>query len=822
MGNTLRILFLRAGMSDSNIPPKARPPAFPAPSSSMAEPAPAPVLTRTLLCRLAADGVLSAAAWEESLAYLGLRPDARAWGDFWRHVLLLAGALFLASGVVFFIAANWADMHRLARLALVQAVVAATALAAVRLGPDSPGGRLCLLVCGLCVGPMLAVFGQTYQTGAELWELFRVWGIVLAALALVGRQAALWLAAWLVGSLAVMLYLGRNMSRPEEFFLLFGSLPEYMLAQALALVLWEGAARLTRRMPQHAWLQIRWLPRLFLFALTANLTWMLFALLAVGERPFARGAFVLRLSPEPVYWLLYVTCMAGIWLWHRRRRPDLFALACCAGSLAVLLMALLVRARLFFREPVFAFFAWGVIIVGLTWAVGKILLALQRAMEEEAAAAAAAEARLRERDSAPAPAARLSFFSAASGEKGWLDLKAHLRGLGLLPDGGGRPSAAVAPARTAVPWYVRVMLAFGGWAAAILLMVFLGLFVFVTLDIRRGYEIPILVESLILLAAAGLCLRGRSFFARRFGFAAALAGAGGTSVALCLLSESPQHWPLFAALPLILSIPFMRSSSYRFLAALFASALVPLWFATLAGDVDALWRGRRGGGHGGAGGIYSYLACSAVWWTALAAAVVRVWLREASWRAGGGKADRIALIPPVAMGAYTGMLVFLLVVLGARMDPETTRHIPLSPAPAGLGAGIGFFFLIRSLTRGEGSMFLRTAILSLAALALPLGWFLPGAAAALLGMGLARYLGATVMLGGTGFFLFCHMVYYYYDLRLPLLQKFLTLAGVGLVLLGAGLAAKKLTDRLASARPRPADGPAAEAPPGPDREARHA
>ncbi len=757
--------------------------AVPAPdepaAASLGRGGPPPRLTRAALCRLAEGGDLSGDAWRVSFEYLGLRPDAAAWGDFWRRMLLLCGALFLASGVIFFIAWNWADMHRFARLGLMQAVVAGTALLALWRGPDSLEGRVSLLACALCVGPMLAVFGQTYQSGAELWELFRVWGLVIAALALVGRQAGLWLTAWVVGNLAVMMYLGRSFRDPGEMLLWFGFLPEYLLAQFLALAAWEGAARLWGSRPQHAWLRVRWLPRLFAFALSANLTWLL--CLRIVDSYHAYPGNFLYLPQEPTYWLLYGLCLAGAWLWHRRRNPDLFMPACGVASLACLLVALLIRARFFFTLDAFSFFAWGMVLVGLTWAVGKTLIFLQRAMEREAEGRA---------DGLSGDVS--SFFSPAR-EKGWAELWAHLRFLGLVPEDTAPPASSPA----SPPWYVQALLAGGGWVAALLFIVFLGLFLYMSLGYRDSFEGPLLVESVIVLAFAGFCMRRAHFFARRFGFAAALAGAGGAAAALCMLSESARHWALFAAIPLALTLPLMRSASYRFVAALFLAVLLPVWF----GSVLSEWgRGE------GTRNLWLYLGFCSAWWATFAGCMAQAWLREEFWRAKGE--GRSELIAPVLCGAYAGLLIFLIIAFSGRVDSSFARYLFLSPGPAGLGAGAGFTWLVWRLTEGSGNRPLRMALTAPAALLLPLGWYLPGVGAAVFGLGLARYLSSPVMLGATGFFLFAYMVYYYYYLGLSLLHKSLTLAVVGLVLLAAGFGIKVLTGRIAAAKPAPASGAA--------------
>ena len=79
-------------------------------------------------------------------------------------------------------------------------------------GPDSSPGGLGLLACGLLAGPLLAVFGQTYQTGANASELFLAWAIVILPLALAGKRTALWLSFWAIGGI----WLWRPFSWPDR------------------------------------------------------------------------------------------------------------------------------------------------------------------------------------------------------------------------------------------------------------------------------------------------------------------------------------------------------------------------------------------------------------------------------------------------------------------------------------------------------------------------------------------------------------------------------------------------------------------------------
>ncbi len=119
-----------------------------------------------------------------------------------RGVALLAAAL-LGLGVVMWIAANWQAMGRVGHFALLQSLVLTTGLGAAFLLPARPAlGLLCLL----SVGALFAYFGQTYQTGADPWQLFALWAALTLPLCWATRSDVLWAPWALVAATAITLW----------------------------------------------------------------------------------------------------------------------------------------------------------------------------------------------------------------------------------------------------------------------------------------------------------------------------------------------------------------------------------------------------------------------------------------------------------------------------------------------------------------------------------------------------------------------------------------------------------------------------------------
>lgn len=114
------------------------------------------------------------------------------------------GAALLGMGLIFWVAANWEDLGRMGRFALLQGVLAAACMGAFAV----PKARVPLLLLALlAIGGLFAYFGQTYQTGADPWQLFALWAVLALPLCLVARSDVLWTPWMLIFSTAVPLWM---------------------------------------------------------------------------------------------------------------------------------------------------------------------------------------------------------------------------------------------------------------------------------------------------------------------------------------------------------------------------------------------------------------------------------------------------------------------------------------------------------------------------------------------------------------------------------------------------------------------------------------
>ncbi len=131
--------------------------------------------------------------------HLEVYPSKRRWLDFFDKALLVIGLVALVLSLVFFIAYNWQNLDKIGKFALVEGGLVITIALYVALSFRRRFiliRQLLLLVASIITGSLLALFGQVYQTGADTWQLFFGWAVLIIPWVVISRFPALWL-LWL-------------------------------------------------------------------------------------------------------------------------------------------------------------------------------------------------------------------------------------------------------------------------------------------------------------------------------------------------------------------------------------------------------------------------------------------------------------------------------------------------------------------------------------------------------------------------------------------------------------------------------------------------
>ena len=151
--------------------------------------------------------------------------DARSWLQFLKIFFLGLGISFTVAGVIFFFAYNWDDLHKFAKLGLISALFMATTLTALLTQLNPLLKKALLTASAVLVGVFLAVFGQIYQTGANAYDLFLNWTLLIALWVIIVNFAPLWTVFVTLINITVLLYaeqVAHGWSNVFLYALLFG------------------------------------------------------------------------------------------------------------------------------------------------------------------------------------------------------------------------------------------------------------------------------------------------------------------------------------------------------------------------------------------------------------------------------------------------------------------------------------------------------------------------------------------------------------------------------------------------------------------------
>lgn len=298
------------------------------------------------------------------------RPSPAEWRAFEVRLLHAAGLGSLGAGVIFFVAANWQAWGLVGRFGLLQAGLLICVAAALWLPPPARVGQAALLLATLFTGALLALFGQSYQTGADLYELFLAWSLLALPFAVAALSGAVWAAWWVVFNIGLGLYCG-GLSHDTIFWFVPGDWGRdraaWLLLPCLANLLGAGLFLAIRRTR---------------FANAAP-PWLVHFLLAVGLG-YGTAASLPEMTDHgqavvALYTLVSIGIAAATWM----RRQDVFPLTALAGSWIVISTTWLAHAMQ--MGDVGALFILAAWLIGSSTTTAMLLMRCLRAWRTPAA-----------------------------------------------------------------------------------------------------------------------------------------------------------------------------------------------------------------------------------------------------------------------------------------------------------------------------------------------------------------------------------------------------------------------------------------------------
>lgn len=303
--------------------------------------------SRRQLVELIEQGVIPEEKIDAALTIAKVTPDGKSWRTFIDHILLWLGGLSLAFSILFFIAYNWQDLGYFAKFGMVEGFIVLAVVAYCKLAEGSIASKVSLLVATISLGVLLALYGQTYQTGADPWQLFFNWSLLMLPWAFIGRFPAIWIVWIALMNVSIILY---YLTFRGIFGLVFSSESAMLwivfLFNTLAFIAWQFLATTWQ------WLSERWAIRLLAVGSGVPLTWLV--LFSIFERRDVVGY-------PGLAWAVWLVAMYYV---YRKVKPDLFMLAGCCLSTITVTVSFLAK-HMFRHGDAEAFLFLALLVIGM-------------------------------------------------------------------------------------------------------------------------------------------------------------------------------------------------------------------------------------------------------------------------------------------------------------------------------------------------------------------------------------------------------------------------------------------------------------------------
>lgn len=294
---------------------------------------------------------------EQSLLVTSTNNTPKQWFNFISKLLVSLSVLAMACGVIFFFAYNWADLSLLAKFALLQGLMIISLYIYTQTTTQSHASTAILLFLSLLIGSLFALFGQTYQTGKDPWQLFALWTLFITPLAFTAKKSSLWIMWLALANLGAYLYmeihfgfLGLVFSH-ERVFLFFA------LINLLAVLLLESLNRF-HFIENRIAAQVAVLTSMFAFT---------------GVAIYSTFEY----ANHSIDLVLYLAWMAGVYFFYRLKGLDVLLLSSWVVSGIIFIIATFGRMiNHDFGGATFLFL--GLLTLGLSAVGGKWLIKLSQ------------------------------------------------------------------------------------------------------------------------------------------------------------------------------------------------------------------------------------------------------------------------------------------------------------------------------------------------------------------------------------------------------------------------------------------------------------
>ena len=286
--------------------------------------------------------------------------DKEAWQKFLRLLFFSLGVGFSVSGIIFFFAYNWADLHKFIKIGLVEGLVIAATSLVLFFKININFRNIILAGASVLVGVLFAVYGQIYQTGANAYDFFLGWTVFIALWVIVSNFAPLWLLFLVLINTTFILYSQQVANDWSEIFV-FTSL---FIINTIVLIAITIFLKHKKRLTIPNW-----------FLNTVALACASYATIGIVLGIFDNYE---RNVAFPILILITITTFA-LGIWHGLKTKSGFYLSVIPFSLIVIVSALFVRISE--SEMMFLLISL-FIIIAVTLTI-KMLINLQKKWKNE-------------------------------------------------------------------------------------------------------------------------------------------------------------------------------------------------------------------------------------------------------------------------------------------------------------------------------------------------------------------------------------------------------------------------------------------------------
>jgi len=252
-------------------------------------------------------------------------PKSAEWINFLKIAMLWSAIISIGSGVIFFFAYNWQDISRFSKFALVESVMLIATLAYIRIASTKMLTSATLMAMSIFTGALLALVGQTYQTGADPWQLFATWALLMLPWAIIAKASSVWILWVALINLSVALYLEVS---DGMFGILFSEevgLWIFAILNTALLCVFEYLSLLQKNASNNRYVNQ-------LLVLAAGTATSFLALWAIFEYKVELAGFV--------FYAVWIGCAYYI---YRYKIRDLFVLSMGSFSVIIVMVSLLIE-----------------------------------------------------------------------------------------------------------------------------------------------------------------------------------------------------------------------------------------------------------------------------------------------------------------------------------------------------------------------------------------------------------------------------------------------------------------------------------------------